>query len=204
MSSLLDGDLRYIQRTRELFPHLTANQIGWILPRQTEHIFSLHCDFPVHLHRNISFNFWFTSRLSPLNESLQLVSPPRCDRGQRSISSGKKPFLLTDLRPMNQIFFTPCRLHLHQTRESITAAFISNARKRQWPKCAGCKTFHHRRWKLCWGGGWITTETCASCHNPRLETRWPARQTLRTGVWRKNEKSLLVVISINQLLFVKR
>lgn len=34
------------------FPHLTANQIGRILPRQTEHIFFFHCDFPVHLHRS--------------------------------------------------------------------------------------------------------------------------------------------------------
>lgn len=46
--------------------------------------------------------------------------------------------------PESDFFFTPCRLHLHQTRESITTAIISNARKRQWPKCASCKTFQHR------------------------------------------------------------
>lgn len=48
MSSSLDGDLRQHQRTLELFPPPTANQTGWILPRQTEHIFFFHsiqCDF---------------------------------------------------------------------------------------------------------------------------------------------------------------
>lgn len=165
------------------------SQSNWLNITKTNwtHILFPSQSMGFHLHRNITRpTFWFTSRLSSPNESLQLVSPPRCVSGRRGISFGGNPFLLADLGPnQSDVFSTRCRLHLHQTRESITVAIISNARKRQWPKLS-CNTHHLKGWWTWW---WW----------------WGGQLGLLSGrMFRENEqKSLMFVTSINQLLFVK-